>query len=96
MNRMLLLLILFIFGCDTGKLKVIADLPTSLKEISAIEISSASDLFWVIEDSGNDTKLFGLNLNGKIDKTLEVTNAQNIDWEDLAMDSKGDIYIGNF
>ncbi len=96
MNRILLLLILFIFGCNTGNLKVVADLPTSLKEISAIEISSASDLFWVIEDAGNDTKLFGLNLNGKIDKALNVINAQNIDWEDLTSDDNGNIYIGDF
>jgi hypothetical protein len=96
MNRILLLLILFIFGCNTGKLKVIADLPTSQKEISAIEISSASDLLWVIEDGGNDNKLYGLDLYGKIDKALEVINAQNIDWEDLTSDDNGNIYIGDF
>ncbi|RLD28385.1 MAG: hypothetical protein DRI75_06830 [Bacteroidetes bacterium] len=96
MNRIYLILILFIFSCNTGNLTVIANLPTSLKEVSAIEISSSSNLFWVIEDAGNDNKLYGLDLNGKIDKALEVINAQNIDWEDLTTDDSGNIYIGDF
>jgi hypothetical protein len=96
MSRILIFFMLFSFGCSTGELKVIADLPTSLKEVSAIEISSASDLFWVIEDAGNDNKLYGLTLNGKIDKVLDVINAQNIDWEDLTSDDDGNIYIGDF
>jgi len=83
-------------SCNTGNLTVIVDLPTSLKEVSAIEVSSASDLLWVIEDAGNENKLYGLSLNGKIDKALDVINAKNIDWEDLTSDDDGNIYIGDF
>ena len=96
MNRILFFLILLNFSCSTGNLTVITDLPNSLKEVSAVEISSASDLFWVIEDAGNDNKLYGLNIKGKIVKELKITNAQNIDWEDLTTDENGNIYIGDF
>ena len=83
-------------SCNTGKLKVIADLPASLKEISAAETISNSNLIWVIEDSGNKNTLYGLNSDGKIIKNLEISNAPNIDWEDLTSDEKGNLYIADF
>jgi hypothetical protein len=89
-------LILLNFSCHTGNLTVIADLPKSLDEVSAAEITSVSDLLWVIEDAGNKNVLYGLNAKGKIEKALKITNAQNKDWEDLASDSLGNIYIGDF
>lgn len=92
-----LLIIAFLFSsCKTGKLDVIADLPISLKESSAIEKIKNSDLLWVIQDSGNNNHLYGLNYEGKIMKDLTITNAENIDWEDLTSDSSGNIYIGDF
>ena len=49
-----------------------------------------------IEDSGNDSNLFGLDSSGKIVKKITITNASNIDWEDLTSDAQGNIYIGDF
>lgn len=86
----------FFISCKTGNLDVIAEIPNSLKETSAIEKMSDSDILWVIEDSGNSNHLFGLNLDGKIIKDIKVSNAENIDWEDLTSDSEGHIYIGDF
>jgi hypothetical protein len=87
---------IFLTSCNTGKLKVIADLPSSLKEISAVETISNSNLIWVIEDSGNKNTLYGLNSDGKIIKNLEISNATNIDWEDLTSDEQGNLYIADF
>lgn len=83
-------------SCHTGKLSVIADLPSNLKETSAIETTTTSDLLWVIEDAGNKNNLYGLNEKGQIIKDLEIENIQNIDWEDLTSDQEGNIYIGDF
>lgn len=83
-------------SCHTGKLTVVADLPSSLKEISAIEKTVTSDLLWVIEDAGNKNNLYGLNAKGDIIKAISIDNIQNIDWEDLTSDSFGNIYIGDF
>ena len=46
-------------------------------------------------DSGNKPILFGLDFKGKIIKEIKI-KAKNHDWEDLASDEKGTIYIGDF
>lgn len=83
-------------SCDSGKLSVITDLPSSLKETSAIEKTATSDILWVIEDAGNKNNLYGLNAKGDIIKDISIDNIQNIDWEDLTSDIDGNIYIGDF
>lgn len=82
-------------SCGTGKLTPIADLPSILKETSAIEMAKGSDLFWVIEDAGNKNNLYGLDVKGDIIKDIDIDNIQNIDWEDLTSDDDGNIYIGD-
>ncbi|WP_033960006.1 hypothetical protein [Psychroserpens jangbogonensis] len=87
---------LFFISCGTGNVEILADIPSSLKETSAIEKINDSNILWVIQDSGNTNHLYGLNLNGDILKDITINNAENIDWEDLTSDSKGNIYIGDF
>lgn len=96
MIKQIILSGLLLWSCDTGKLEVIADMPSNLTEISAVEMTSNSDLFWVIEDAGNDNHLYGLDSNGIIKKDLTVLNSENNDWEDLTSDENGAIYIGDF
>ena len=46
-------------------------------------------------DSGNTAELYVINiLNGSLTRTISVTNATNIDWEDIAQDDQY-IYIGD-
>jgi len=92
----LLIFLLILSGCKTGKLNVITDLPKSLKEASAIEKTSHSDLLWTIEDAGNKNNIYGLDLKGNIVKDIDISNSSNIDWEDLTSDKAGNIYIGDF
>ena len=95
MNKVLLCLFLLVFSCDTGNLKFIADLPKTLNEVSGTETIANSDLIWMINDSGNTPKLYGLDTKGNIIKAIKI-NAKNNDWEDLTTDSLGNIYIGDF
>ncbi len=95
MNKALLCLFLLVFSCDTGNLKFIADLPKTLNEVSGTETIANSDLIWMINDSGNTPKLYGLDTKGNIIKAIKI-NAKNNDWEDLTTDSLGNIYIGDF
>ncbi len=95
MNKFLLSFILLSSSCNTGNLKVIADLPKTLNEASGIETNHHSNLIWMINDSGNASKLFGLSSDGKIKKELKI-HAKNNDWEDLASDKEGNMYIGDF
>lgn len=92
----LLVFTFFLTSCQSGKLNVIADLPKSLKEASAIETVPHSDLLWTIEDSSNKNNIYGLDRNGNIVKDIDIKGASNIDWEDLTSDTKGNLYIGDF
>lgn len=96
MNKILSLFFLIFSSCSTGKLHIIADLPSSLKEASAIEKVVNSNLLWTIEDSGNKNNIYGLDLKGNIVKDIDISNSSNIDWEDLTSDKQGNLYIGDF
>jgi hypothetical protein len=53
-------------------------------------------LIWTHNDSGGQPQLYGLDSSsGNITRTATITNAKNIDWEDIAQDGQY-IYIGDF
>ena len=60
-------------------------LPSSLNEISGLEFLDKKTLV-AINDGGNSNELFVLKMNGELIKRVEVINAKNKDWEDLATD----------
>lgn len=95
MNKFLTLLCLIVFSCDTGKLNIITELPKTLNEVSGTEITKNTKLIWMLNDSGNKARIYGINKKGNIKKELKI-NAKNHDWEDLASDKVGNIYIGDF
>ncbi|MRI63955.1 hypothetical protein EDM00_08140 [Ornithobacterium rhinotracheale] len=70
-------------------------LPEKIDEISGLEIQDS--LFWGFNDSGGDAKIYAFNPSqpAKIHKTVEISNAKNKDWEDIAI---GDslVFIGDF
>lgn len=87
---------LLLFSCTNyGQLKLLADLPNSLKENSGL-VTFGDSTVWTVEDSGNKDEIYHLNFKGEILKTLKVVNGDNDDWEDLAKDKKGNVYIGDF
>lgn len=56
-----------------------------------------NNVYWAVNDSGNPAAIIPLNIEGNIvslsGKGITVTGAQNIDWEALAVDSAGKLYI---
>jgi hypothetical protein len=66
-----------------------------LKEISGIEFDKFKRL-WAINDGGNEAKLYRLNEDGSIAKEVLVTNAKNIDWEDMTQNDFGHFFLGDF
>ncbi|GGI55819.1 hypothetical protein [Winogradskyella haliclonae] len=95
MRKYFFIICLLALSCETGELKVIMDLPVDLNEVSGLETDSKDSLFWMVNDSGNKPILYGLNRTGDIIKVIKI-KAKNRDWEDLTIDPKGNIYIGNF
>ncbi|NOR75756.1 MAG: hypothetical protein GQ525_11425 [Draconibacterium sp.] len=71
----------------------IKTLPDKLAENSGIIYYD--NLFWTFNDSGGENSIYAFNLQGEIIKEIEIKDAQNDDWEDIAHDKKY-IYIGDF
>ncbi|WP_439151363.1 SdiA-regulated domain-containing protein [Winogradskyella sp.] len=95
--KRLIFIILITVSCQSiGQLKLIGSINNSIEEASAAEMIPNSNLIWTIQDSGNDSELYGLDKKGKIVRDIAITNASNIDWEDLTSDYHGNIYIGDF
>ena len=97
MNRFYILFQLFLItSCSNyGQLQYITKLPKLLDENSGMVYSSKNSI-WIIEDNGNKDNIYHVDFKGFILNSLEVKNAKNRDWEDLARDDKGNVYIGDF
>jgi len=69
-------------------------LSDKLNEISGLELWQDSILI-AINDSGNSPTVYFMNLSGNIFHTVKVDNAKNVDWEDLTIDDKNNLYIAD-
>lgn len=100
MHKLVFSILLSVTFCscqDFGKLTLIASLPASLEEISGIEKIPQSDLIWAVSDSHNSATVFGFNAETQnIAQTISLKGITNKDWEDLATDPEGNLYIGDF
>lgn len=91
--QMRLILILFIFNWSfLFSQKPIADLPKELAETSALVL--IDDLFYTLNDSGNDPIIFVFDVKGNVLHSCWIDNVSNIDWEALAFDGEK-FYIGD-
>ena len=95
--QLLILLILLVssaFGqrADVTKL---GSFPEELEEVSGL-IYVGKDSLIALTDSGNDPVLYLVNSKAEILKKTWIKNAKNRDWEDITIDEKGQIFIGDF
>lgn len=97
MKKYLFAAFILFYSCQktNSQMEVLCKLPKKLKEVSGIQ-KSTENSFYAIEDSGNGTSLYEIDSDGKKHHEFKVGNAENIDWEDLASDKKGNLYIGDF
>lgn len=69
-------------------------LPAAVNESSGLHYDGTS--LWTHNDSGNSNQLFALDtLSGDILQTVTVSNATNVDWEDITFDGTY-LYVGDF
>ena len=67
----------------------------SIREASGIVASRRHPgIFWVHNDSGNPPELFAVRLGGDLVRAYRVA-APNVDWEDIATDDSGNLYIAD-
>jgi hypothetical protein len=70
------------------------DLPTALNENSGLAYTDGK--LWTFNDGGNTAKIYRISeSNGSILQTVTLTNATNVDWEDITADANY-LYIGDF
>ncbi|MEX0967184.1 MAG: hypothetical protein WD077_08090 [Bacteroidia bacterium] len=73
----------------------VASLPDAIKESSGL-ITVDANKFWSHNDGGDHPNIYCIDSTGKLIRTLHISNASNKDWEDIAEDDDGNLYIGEF
>jgi hypothetical protein len=53
-------------------------------------------VFWTHNDSGDAPRFFAINAAGTLLAEFLVADAANVDWEDIAIDDTGHLYLGDF
>jgi hypothetical protein len=76
-------------------LRIISRLPNQIIESSGIAISG-SNRIWSHEDSGNANEIYCFDSTGNLLRTIAIGNVENTDWEDMAVDSDENWFIGDF
>ncbi|MDF3128975.1 hypothetical protein P0Y35_07190 [Kiritimatiellaeota bacterium B1221] len=69
---------------------------SALREASGLTKSSFGPWFWSLNDSGNDSVLFSISALGKTHGVVKVAGVKNVDWEAVATDGEGGLWIGDF
>jgi len=69
-----------------------------------VKSSNFSDVFWMHNDSGDKARIFAVRKDGTLIKSkntndvyqgIEITSAQNQDWEDITVDDTGNLIIAD-
>lgn len=82
-------------SCKTLHLSNLCKLPKILNESSGLIILSENH-FWSHNDSGGKPELYEIDSTGKLTRTLKITNAKNMDWEEITLDKQDNFYVGDF
>ena len=69
---------------------------TAIRESSALQASrNQPGVFWTLSDSGNPAAIYALARDGRLLGSFEIEGVTNNDWEAMALDDAGRIYIGD-
>lgn len=85
-----LILLLFI----SASYKKVASLPKELQEISGLAFLDDSTMV-AHNDSGDSARIYLINTKAKLQRTIQLNNAKNIDYEDVTTDSKAYLYLAD-
>ncbi|WP_162051998.1 SdiA-regulated domain-containing protein [Pontibacter pamirensis] len=72
----------------------LARLPGAVGESSGVAVLPQEGHYLTHNDAGNRPHLYILNKQGELVETLKL-DIKNVDWEDLAQDAAGNIYIAD-
>ncbi len=72
----------------------VTHIPDQISESSAAALTSPNHV-WSLNDAGNTNEIFCFDTTGFLLKEVMISNASNIDWEDLAIDNQHRMYIND-
>ncbi|MBF8961982.1 hypothetical protein I0P70_01885 [Pontibacter sp. FD36] len=81
-------------SATSSKLVRLAKLPSPINESSGVEFIPERKAYITHNDAGNKPHLYVVDQQGKLVETIKL-KLPNVDWEDLARDSEGNIYIAD-
>ena len=70
------------------------DAPAIAESSGLVASRAHPGVYWTHNDSGNAPELFAVTPQGKLIRSFKVA-AKNIDWEDVAIDGKGRLYVAD-
>lgn len=79
---------------SASKLEKLANLPSAISESSGVEYLAEKKAYITHNDAGNKPHLYLINEKGQLLETIKL-QLPNVDWEDLARDDAGNIYIAD-
>ena len=85
----------FLNGKSVYEMVKIGQLPPQLRETSGLALGRKTGTFWTHNDGDNPAELYEVDDAGKVQMVLKLPQFKNIDWEDLAQDNKGNLYIAD-
>jgi hypothetical protein len=53
-------------------------------------------VFWAHNDSGDAPRIFAIDASGELLGAFSVDGAEHVDWEDIAIDDAGNLFLGDF
>lgn len=74
---------------------LLAPLPSVLSESSGVECNGLNNI-WTHNDSGDLPRIFQIDTLGNLLRTLDFSEVVASDMEDMAQDSAGNYYLGDF
>jgi hypothetical protein len=72
----------------------LAKLPSAVEESSGVVALPEKGHYLTHNDAGNKPYLYKIDEQGKLLETYKL-DLKNVDWEDIAQDNEGNIYIGD-
>ncbi len=76
------------------KITKVGVLNSKINESSGLEIGSTDTTFYTMND-GTWNEIYEINQTGDLLQTHQIQGSKNQDWEELAKDNKGNLYIGD-
>jgi hypothetical protein len=93
--KSLFFLLPFFTACRTITAHKVSRLPENLYESSGL-IAESAHRFWSHNDSGDEPSIYQFDEKGILLKKINISNATNVDWEEMQMDNQGNLYIADF